>query len=185
MHEGISITVTTDGSGLQSKIESSGIATPLRKDVWRARDHSVDGGASVGSGRDDRISAQSARTRQDGHLALSKERFMQAVRDGLARGQRPAVAQSHRCRPRAIDRVITLTTQTRRTRRRTGPRRRWRRPRASSPSSVQRIWKAHGLAPHRVRSFKALQRSEVRREAEGHRRPLHRSAGSRGRAQRG
>ena len=23
-----------------------------------------------------------------------------------------------------------------------------------SPSSVQRIWKAHGLAPHRVRSFK-------------------------------
>ena len=44
-----------------------------------------------------------------------------------------------------------------------------------SVSSVQRIWRAHGLRPHQVRSFK-LDRSEVRRQGRGHRRAVCRSA---------
>jgi transposase len=46
--------------------------------------------------------------------------------------------------------------------------------------SVQRIWDAHQLQPHRVRSFKALARSALRRENGRYRRPLPRSAGSHG-----
>jgi transposase len=45
-----------------------------------------------------------------------------------------------------------------------------------SPSSVRRIWKGHGLQPHRVRS-QALQRSQIRRQAQGSGWPLYRSAG--------
>jgi transposase len=37
--------------------------------------------------------------------------------------------------------------------------------------SVQRIWAAHGLQPHRVRQFK-LQRRRVCHQGSGHRRPL-------------
>ena len=46
-----------------------------------------------------------------------------------------------------------------------------------SVSSVQRIWRAHGLRPHQVRRFKLLDRSQVRREGRGDRRALRRSAG--------
>ena len=46
-----------------------------------------------------------------------------------------------------------------------------------SVSSVQRIWRAHKLQPHRVRSFE-LSTDAVRRQAARHRRALHRSAGA-------
>ena len=45
-----------------------------------------------------------------------------------------------------------------------------------SESSVRRIWRAHGLKPHRVETFKGQQRSTVRREAGSHRRPVSESA---------
>ena len=41
-------------------------------------------------------------------------------------------------------------------------------------STVQKIWKTHGLAPHRWRHFKLSNRSRFRREAARHRRSLHR-----------
>jgi transposase len=39
--------------------------------------------------------------------------------------------------------------------------------------SVQRIWDAHRLQPHRLRSFKRSNDPGLRREGRGHRRPLH------------
>ena len=48
--------------------------------------------------------------------------------------------------------------------------------------SVQRIWAAHGLQPHRVKRFKLSKDPRVRRQAPGHRRPVRRSAGPCGRA---
>ena len=67
---------------------------------------------------------------------------------------RPGPRASRPCRPRPVDRVVALTNQ--------AP------PHAAthwtasvmakavgiSPSSVRRIWKRHGLQPHRVRAFK-------------------------------
>ena len=47
-----------------------------------------------------------------------------------------------------------------------------------SASSVQRIWRAHGLQPHRVRGVQALQRPALRREAARHRRAVCRPAGA-------
>ena len=51
-----------------------------------------------------------------------------------------------------------------------------------SVSAVQRIWRAHGLRPHRVEAVQALHRSEVRRQTARCRRPLCRSARSRHRS---
>lgn len=48
--------------------------------------------------------------------------------------------------------------------------------------SVQRILEAHQLATHRIRTFKAVERRQVRRKAQGHFRRLCRSAGPRRRA---
>ena len=45
-----------------------------------------------------------------------------------------------------------------------------------SPATVQRVWRAFGLKPHRVESVQALLRPRVRREGPGHRRPLPRPA---------
>lgn len=44
-----------------------------------------------------------------------------------------------------------------------------------SHRSVQRIWAAHGLKPHRVKTS-AVERPEIRRQGAGCRRPLRRSA---------
>ncbi len=82
-----------------------------------------------------------------------QERFMQAGVDGLTRDKtRPS-----RIPPlpiETIDRVVALTNQT-------PPHEatHWTAPAMAqavgiSPSSVRRIWKAHGLQPHRVRNFK-------------------------------
>ena len=48
-----------------------------------------------------------------------------------------------------------------------------------SPASVQRIWVAHGLQPHRVRHLQALQRPGLRRQAARRGRALCRPAGAR------
>jgi len=48
-----------------------------------------------------------------------------------------------------------------------------------SHRSVQRIWAAHGLKPHRVKTFKLSNDPEVRRQGPGCRRPLCRSARAR------
>ena len=45
-----------------------------------------------------------------------------------------------------------------------------------SVSSVQRIWRSHGLQPHRMRQFK-LSNNRCRRQGSRHRRPVRRSAG--------
>ena len=42
--------------------------------------------------------------------------------------------------------------------------------------TIQRIWAAHGLQPHRIRTFQALDRSRLRRQARRCRRPLHEPA---------
>jgi transposase len=49
-----------------------------------------------------------------------------------------------------------------------------------SLSAVQGIWKTHGLVPHRIRTFKLVQRSGVQRQAAGRRRPLHEPASAGG-----
>ena len=54
-----------------------------------------------------------------------------------------------------------------------------------SPSSVQRIWKAHGLAPHRVRSFKLSNDPKFAEKLKDVVGLYIDPAGSRGRAQRG
>ena len=51
-----------------------------------------------------------------------------------------------------------------------------------SLSAVQGIWKAHGLVPHRVRTFKLSKDPRVHRQAARHRRALHEPACARGRA---
>ena len=48
---------------------------------------------------------------------------------------------------------------------------------AISLRSVQRIWAAHGLQPHRIRALQAVQGPRVRGQAPGYRRPVRRSAG--------
>ena len=48
-----------------------------------------------------------------------------------------------------------------------------------SVSSVQRMWRAHGLRPHQVRSFKLSTDPNFRHQGRGHRRAVRRSAGAR------
>jgi transposase len=48
-----------------------------------------------------------------------------------------------------------------------------------SHRSVQRIWAAHGLKPHRVQIFKLSERPELRLQSSGYRRPPYRSARAR------
>ena len=45
-----------------------------------------------------------------------------------------------------------------------------------APSSVHKIWAAHGLKPHLTQNLQALARSELRRQGRGYRRPLPQSA---------
>ena len=54
-----------------------------------------------------------------------------------------------------------------------------------SSATVNRIWRAFGLQPHRAGNLQALHRSPVHREGARHRRALHGPAGAGGRALRG
>ena len=145
MRKGISITVTpADRVRLQSIIRDR---NSLQKHVWRARIIvlTVDGEGTtavmraVGKGKT--------------VVWRWQERFMHEGVAGLTRDKtRPS-----RIPPlpaATVDRVVALTNQT-------PPHEatHWTAPAMAkvvgiSPYSVRRIWKGHGLQPHRVRSFK-------------------------------
>src|SRR5437016_9137360 len=145
MRKGISITVTpADRVRLQSIIRDR---NSPQKHVWRARIIvlTADGNGTT------------ALTRAVGKgktvVWRWQERFMQERVEGLTRDKtRPS-----RIPPlpaATVDRVVALTTQV-------PPHEatHWTAPAMAkavgiSPSSVRRIWKRHGLQPHRVRAFK-------------------------------
>ena len=82
-----------------------------------------------------------------------QERFPAEGFDGLLRDKtRPS--RIAKLDPSIAERVVALTMRAAGRRRPTGPARRWPRRPGSASSSVQRIWRAHGLQPHRVRQFK-------------------------------
>jgi len=145
MRKGISITVSpADRVRLQSIIRDR---NSPQKHVWRARIIvlSADGNGTIAI----------ARAVGKGKTVVWRwqERFMHEGVDGLSRDKTrpsripplPAVT---------VDRVIALTNQA-------PPHEatHWTAPAMAkavgiSPSSVRRIWKGHGLQPHRVRTFK-------------------------------
>ena len=118
-----------------------------QKDVWRARIIllTADGIGTNGIVR--------AVGKDKTAIWRWQERFMQAGVDGLARDKtRPS-----RIPPlpaETIDRVIALTNADPPHEATHWTAAAMAKAAGISPSSVQRIWKAHGLAPHRVRSFK-------------------------------
>ena len=145
MRKGISITVTpADRVRLQSIIRDR---NSRQKHVWRARIIVL---TADGNGT-------SALTRAVGKgktvVWRWQERFMHEGVEGLTRDKtRPS-----RIPPlpaETVDRVIALTNQA-------PPHEatHWSAPAMAravgiSPSSVRRMWKGHGLQPHRVRAFK-------------------------------
>ena len=145
MRAGISITVTPeDRVQLESVV---GDRNTPQKDVWRARIIllTADGIGTNGIVR--------AVGKDKTAIWRWQERFMQAGVDGLARDKtRPS-----RIPPlpaETIDRVIALTNADPPHEATHWTAAAMAKAAGISPSSVQRIWKAHGLAPHRVRSFK-------------------------------
>ena len=145
MRKGISITVTpADRVRLQSIIRDR---NSPQKHVWRAR--------IVVLTADGEGTTAVMRAVGKGKTVVWRwqERFMQEGVEGLTRDKtRPS-----RIPPlpaETVDRVVALTNQT-------PPHEatHWTAPAMAkavgiSPSSVRRIWKGHGLQPHRVRSFK-------------------------------
>src|SRR5438270_11606278 len=145
MRKGISITVTSaDRVRLQSIIRDR---NSPQKHVWRARIIVL---TANGNGT-------TALTRAVGKgktvVWRWQERFMHEAVEGLTRDKtRPS-----RIPPlpaETVDRVIALTNQA-------PPHEatHWSAPAMAravgiSPSSVRRMWKGHGLQPHRVRAFK-------------------------------
>ena len=145
MRAGISITVTPeDRVQLESVV---GDRNTPQKHVWRARIIllTADGIGTNGIVR--------AVGKDKTAIWRWQERFMQAGVDGLARDKtRPS-----RIPPlpaETIDRVIALTNADPPHEATHWTAAAMAKAAGISPSSVQRIWKAHGLAPHRVRSFK-------------------------------
>jgi len=145
MRKGITVEVTpADRARLQSII---GDRNSPQKHVWRAQIIvlTADGAGTTAI----------TRTVGKGKTVVWRwqERFMHQGIEGLTRDKtRPS-----RIPPlliETIDRVVALTNQT-------PPHEatHWTAPAMAkavgiSPSSVRRIWKGHGLQPHRVRSFK-------------------------------
>jgi transposase len=145
MRKGISITVTpADRVRLQSIIRDR---NSPQKHVWRAR---IIGLTANGNGT---IAITRAVAKGKTVVWRWQERFMHEGVDGLTRDKtRPS-----RIPPlpaETVDRVIALTNQ--------APPHEATHWTASamakavgiSPSSVRRMWKGHGLQPHRVRAFK-------------------------------
>jgi transposase len=145
MRPGISITLTPeDRVRLNAIIRDR---NSPQKHVWRAR--------IIVLTADGKGTNAVTRAVAKGKKAVWRwqERFMQAGVDGLTRDKtRPS-----RIAPlpaETIDRVVALTNQP-------PPHEatHWTAPAMAraigiSPSSVRRIWKGHGLQPHRVRNFK-------------------------------
>src|SRR5512133_2891319 len=145
MRAGISITVTPeDRVRLESIVRDR---NSPQKHVWRARIIllTADGIGTNGIVR--------AVGKDKTAVWRWQERFMQAGVDGLTRDKtRPS-----RIPPlpaETIDRVIALTNADPPHEATHWTAAAMAKAAGISPSSVQRIWKAHGLAPHRVRSFK-------------------------------
>jgi transposase len=145
MREGISITVTAEDRGRLEAIV--GDRNSPQKHVWRARIIllSADGIGTNGIVR--------ATAKDKTAVWRWQERFMHEGVAGLVRDKtRPSRIPP--LSPKTIDRVLALSA--------TEPPHEathWTaaamaRTTGISVSSVQRIWKAHGLQPHRVRTFK-------------------------------
>lgn len=145
MREGIEMNVSAiDRARLEAVVADW---NSLQKHVWRARIVLL---TSDGVGTNEII-------RRAGRAKTSvwrgQARFMEAGVDGLLRDKRrpsriPALAQE------VVDRVLSRTVEEP-----PGETTHWTAPAMArdigiSPSSVRRIWKTHGLQPHRVRRFK-------------------------------
>ena len=145
MRKGITVEVTpADRARLQSIIQDR---NSPQKHVWRARIIvlTADGAGTTAITR--------AVGKDETVVWRWQELFMHQGVEGLTRDKtRPS-----RIPPlpaETVDRVVALTNQT-------PPHEatHWTAPAMAkavgiSPSSVRRIWKGHGLQPHRVRSFK-------------------------------
>ena len=111
-----------------------------------------------------RIVLQAAEGRQDAQIAelLSlprqkaarwRKRFLALGLAGLERDA-PRPGRPARITPEQVQDVVALTTQTRPTNATHWSTRTMAKAAGISEASVRRIWKAHGLKPHRVESFK-------------------------------
>src|SRR6516164_7289497 len=145
MRKGISITVTAeDRVRLDTIIRNRNSA---QKHVWRARIIvlTADGAGTTAITR--------AVGKDETVVWRWQELFMHQGVEGLTRDKtRPS--RTPPLPAETVDRVVALTNQT-------PPHEatHWTAPAMAkaigiSPSSVRRIWKGHGLQPHRVRSFK-------------------------------
>src|SRR5450432_558347 len=110
-----------------------------------------------------------------------QERFMLEGIDGLLRdktrpSRKPPLATS------VIERVVTLTKSDPPSEATHWTAAAMAKAVGVSISSVQRIWRAHGLQPKPRASVQAVQRSRLHHQAARHRWPLRRSAGARHRA---
>ena len=158
MRKGISITVTpADRVRLQSIIRDR---NSPQKHVWRAR--------IIVLTADSEGTTAVMRAVGKGKTVVWRwqERFMREGVEGLTRDKtRPSRIPA--LPPETVDRVVALTNQ--------APPHEATHWTASamakavgiSPSSVRRIWKRHGLQPHRVRAFKLSNDPQIRREAQG------------------
>src|ERR1700736_5261290 len=145
MRKGISITVTSaDRMRLQSIIRDR---NSPQKHVWRARIVvlTADGEGTTGVMR--------AVGKGKTVVWRWQERFMQEGVEGLTRDKtRPS-----RIPPlpaATVDRVVALTNQTPPHEATHWTALAMAKAVGISPSSVRRMWKGHGLQPHRVRAFK-------------------------------
>jgi transposase len=145
MRKGISITVTpADRMRLQSIIRDR---NSPQKHVWRAR--------IIVLTADSEGTTAVMRAVGKGKTVVWRwqERFMREGIEGLTRDKTrpsriPALA------PETVDRVVALTNQAPPHEATHWTASAMAKAAGISPSSVQRIWKRHGLQPHRVRAFK-------------------------------
>jgi transposase len=145
MRKGISITVTpADRMRLQSIIRDR---NSPQKHVWRAR--------IIVLTADSEGTTAVMRAVGKGKTVVWRwqERFMREGVEGLTRDKTrpsriPALA------PETVDRVVALTNQAPPHEATHWTASAMAKAAGISPSSVRRIWKRHGLQPHRVRAFK-------------------------------
>jgi transposase len=82
------------------------------------------------------------------------------------RGRKPTIAAAK------VKAIVQATTQTKPPGQTHWSCRSMAKAQGVSPATVQRIWDAHGLKPHRVKTFKALDRPALQREAHRRRWPI-------------
>jgi transposase len=111
-------------------------------------------------------------------VALWRNRFLTLGVDGLLRdasrpGRTPSISS------RMVTQIIEKTTQSKPANATHWSRSRMAREMGVSGSSVGRIWRGHGLKPHRTKSFKVSNDPHFAGEVGGDRRPVSESAGTR------